>query len=103
MAWGLSAHTKKILHTAWKKELCVQNKWVDFDHDYATGVQNKRKEYIPIKKILRDNGVRFHTPLKRLHAFFETGPVTYNGAAQAAEDLRRRGYMVAEIPGRTKN
>lgn len=82
---------EKILHAAWKKELRVQNKRVYFDHDYATEVQNKRKESIPIKKILRDNGVCFQTPLTRLRAFFETGPVTYNGAAQAAEDLRRRG------------
>lgn len=94
---------EKILHAAWKKELRAQNKRVYFDHDYATEVQNKRKEYIPIKKILRDNGVRFQTPLTRMHAFFETGPVTYNSAAQAAEDLRRRGYTVGEIPGRTKS
>lgn len=95
---------EKILHAAWKKkELHVQNQRVYFDHDYAMEVQNKRKEYIPIKKILRDNGIRFQTPLTRLHAFFETGPATYNSAAQAAEDLRKRGYTVSEIPGRTKS
>lgn len=94
---------EKILHATWKKELHVQNKREYFDYDYATEVQNKRKECIPIKKILRDNGVRFHTPQTRLRAFFTTGPVTYNSAAQAAEDLRRRWYTVGEIPGRTKN
>lgn len=73
------------------------------DHDYATEVQNKRKEYIPIKKAVRNNGVCFQTTLTRLHAFFETGPVMYNSAAQAAEDLHRRGYTVDEIPGRTKS
>ena len=57
-----------------KKELCVQNKRVYFGHDYATEVQNKRKEYIPIKKILQDNGVCFQTPLTRLRAFFRNGP-----------------------------
>ena len=35
--------------------------------------------------------------------FFETGPATYNSAAQTAEDLRRRGYTVSKIPGRTKS
>lgn len=94
---------EKILHAAWKKELRVQNKRVYFDHDYATEVQNKRKEYIPIKKTLLDNGKRFQTPLTRLRAFFETGPVTYNSAAQAAEDLRRRGYAVGETPSRIKS
>lgn len=94
---------EKILHAAWKKELRVQNKRVYFDHDYATEVQNKRKEYIPIKKILRENGVRFQTPLTKLRAFFDTGSATYNSAAQAAEDLRRRGYTVGEIPGRIRS
>lgn len=61
---------EKILYAAWKKELRVQNKRVYVDHDYATEVQNKSKEYIPIKKILRDNGIRFQTPLTRLRAFF---------------------------------
>ena len=61
---------EKILHAAWKKELRVQKKRVYFDHDYATEVQNKRKEYIPIKKILRDKGVRFQTPLTRMRVFF---------------------------------
>ena len=35
--------------------------------------------------------------------FLKTGPVMYNSAAQAAEDLRRRGYAVGEIPSRTKS
>ena len=91
---------EKILHATWKKELNVQNKWAYFDHDYATEVQNKRKEYIRIKKTLQDNGIRFTTPLTRLRAFFETGPAMYNSAAQAAADLQRRGYIVNEIPGR---
>lgn len=73
---------ENILHAAWKKELCVQDKRVYFDHDYATEVQNIGKEYIPIKKILWDNGIRFQTPLTRLRAFFETGPVTYNRPAE---------------------
>lgn len=93
---------ENIINAAWKKELRVQNKRVYFDHDYATEVQNKRREYGPIKKTLRDNGVRFQTPLTRLRALFATGPVTYNSAAQAAEDLRRRGYTVDEIPSRAK-
>ena len=41
----------------------LQNKRVYFDHDYATDMQNKRKEYTPVKKALKENGVRFQTPL----------------------------------------
>lgn len=40
----------------------------------------------------------FHAASKK-----QTGPVMYNSAAQAAEDLRRRGYAVGEIPGRIKS
>lgn len=95
---------ERTLQAAWKKELQVQNKRVYFDHDYATAVQNKRKEYTPIKKTLWDNGIRFQTPLTRLRVYFETGPVMYDSAAQAAEDLRRRGYAVDEVAGgRTKS
>lgn len=72
--WFLKFSVKeKILHTACKKELCNQNKRVYFDHDYATDVQNKRKEHIPVKKVLKENGIRFQTLLTRMRVFFETG------------------------------
>lgn len=45
----------------------------------------------------------FPDPTDQIACFFETGPVMYNSAAQAAEDLHRRGYAVDEIPGRTKS
>lgn len=94
---------EKILRDAWKKELRIQNKRVYFDHDYATEVQNKRREYIPVKKTLKDNNIRFQTPLTKMRVFFETGPVMYNSAAQAAEDLRRRGFTVSGITDAPKN
>lgn len=94
---------EKILHTAWKKEVRVQNKRVYFDHDYATDVQNKRKEYTPVKRALKENGIRFQTPLTRMRVFFETGTVLYNNAAQAAEDLRKRGFNVGETARGTKS
>lgn len=40
---------KKVIHAAWKKPITFEGKWVSFDHDYATEVLSKRKEYIPIK------------------------------------------------------
>ena len=89
---------EKILHAAWKKELRIQNRQVNFDHDYATDVQHKRKEYVPFKKILKENGIRFQTPLTRMRVFFDSGTTTYNSAAQAAEDLRKRGFTVGVIP-----
>ncbi|CAK6982577.1 unnamed protein product, partial [Scomber scombrus] len=79
---------EKLLHAAWKKERRIQNKQVYFDFDYATEVQTKRREYIPINKVVKDNGICFQSPLRRMHVFFETGPIMYNSAIQAAVDLR---------------
>lgn len=39
----------------------VQNKWLYFDHDYATEVQKKRRECEPLKKVLKMAGIRFQT------------------------------------------
>ncbi|KAJ8272211.1 hypothetical protein COCON_G00110700 [Conger conger] len=87
---------EKILHTTWKKQPSFQTKRVYFDHDYAADVQNKRKEYIPIKKKLKERGIRFQTPLTRMRVFFESGTVLYNSVMQAAEDLRKRGFTLGK-------
>ncbi len=44
---------EKVLSAAWKKPITVDGKRIYFDHDYATGVMEKRREYLPIKKILK--------------------------------------------------
>lgn len=64
---------ESILYAAWKTGLNYNNKRVYFDHDYADGVQKKRKEYAPIKKILKEHGIRFQTLLTRMRVHFETG------------------------------
>jgi hypothetical protein len=35
---------------------------VFFDHDYAGEILKRRKEYTPIKKALKEKGIRFQTP-----------------------------------------
>lgn len=52
---------------------------------------------IPVKKALKEKGVRFQTPLTRMRVFFETGSVMYNSVTQAAEDLRKRGFSMGEV------
>lgn len=66
-----------------------------FDHDYAAGVMEKRREYLPIKKTLKEKGIRFHTPLMKMRVFLDSGTVTYESADQAAEDLRAKGFPVS--------
>ncbi|CAL1574303.1 unnamed protein product [Knipowitschia caucasica] len=84
-----------ILHAAWKKTVRIQ---VYFDHDYALEVQKRRKEYIPIKRALKEKGIRFQTPLTKMRVFYTSGSVLYDSAIQAAEDLRKRGMDVDRVP-----
>lgn len=79
----------------------MQEKRVYFDHDYAEEMQRKRKEYTPIKKVLKENKIRFQTPLTKMH--LQSGTVTCNNSFEAAEDLAKRGFSVGPIrASRTK-
>eukprot|EP00064_Thunnus_orientalis_P011521 superscaffoldBa00001670_g11552 len=89
---------EKILMAAWKKSIYVQEKRVFFDHDYAEPVQQRRKEYVPIKRALKENGIRFQTPLTQMRVLFDSGMVTFNSAKEAAADLRKRGLPAVITP-----
>lgn len=89
-----------VLKEAWKKKVTYQSRTLSFDHDYATEVIRKRKEYNGIKKILKERGIRFQTPLTRIRIHWEAGTRTYDSALEAAEELRRRGIPI-ELPGRS--
>ncbi|KAK7912348.1 hypothetical protein WMY93_012559 [Mugilogobius chulae] len=91
---------EKIISAAWKKKISVDGQRVFFDHDYATAVMEKRREYLPIKKLLKQNGIRFHTPMTRMRVFLDSGTVTYQSAEQAAEDLRAKGFLISPSPKR---
>ncbi|KAF7644107.1 hypothetical protein LDENG_00227690 [Lucifuga dentata] len=78
---------EKILHAAWKKKISMQDRRVYFDHDYAENVQWKRREYTPIKKLLKEKKIRFQTPLTKMRVHFDSGTVTYNSAEEAVADL----------------
>ena len=66
-----------------------------FDHDYMGEILNRRNEYTPIKKALKEKGIRFQTPLPaKMQVFLENGTVTYEHADQAAENLKSRGISV---------
>lgn len=80
---------EKVLQAAWKKTMYVQEKRVYFDHDYAERVQQKRREYAPIKRVLKENKIRFQTPLTKMRVHLDSGGVTYNNTTEAAEDLSK--------------
>lgn len=85
-----------VLRSAWKKgEIRLDQQRLYFDQDYPAEIQKKRRAYAPIRKLLKEKGLRFQTPPPaRLRVFFDSGPVIYNSAAEATEDLRRRGYAL---------
>lgn len=90
----------KIINAAWRKTIIVDGRKVFFDHDYATAVMEKWREYQPIKKLLKERGIRFHTPMTRMRVFLHSGTVVYGSADQASEDLRARDFSVPPIPKR---
>ncbi len=90
----LEYRTKElVLRSAWKKgETHIDQRRVHFDQDYPAETQKKRKAYAPIRKLLKEKGLRFQTPPPaKLRVFFDSGPVTYNSATEAMQDLRKRG------------
>lgn len=84
-----------VLRSAWKKgEMRLNQQRVYFDQDYPAETQKQRKAYAPIRKLLKEKGLRFQTPPPaKLRVFFEGGPVTYNNAAEAIKDMQKKGFI----------
>lgn len=82
---------EKVLREVWRKKIQLGNKVLSFDHDYATEVVQKRKEYNAAKRILKEKGVRFQTPFTRMRIHWETGTRVYNSAGEVKQELERRG------------
>lgn len=90
---------EQVLHTAWKKkEVRLEGKRIYFDHDYPPEILKKRKAYAGILKELKIKGIRFQTPHPaKLKVFFGDGTQIYESAAEAAKDLKKRGFSVGNV------
>lgn len=90
---------EEIIKTAWQNKGFVwKGKQINFDHDYASGVLKKRREYAEVKKILKEKGIRFQTPFPaRMRVFYEDGVCMYNSAIEATRDMAERGLPVAVV------
>ena len=88
-----------------KKRSAPERKYgVYFDQDYPTETQKKRKVYAPIRKLLKEKGLRFQTPPPaRLWVFFDSGPVTYSRVDEAMADLKKRGLATDGDRGERRN
>uniref|UniRef100_A0A096M501 L1 transposable element RRM domain-containing protein n=1 Tax=Poecilia formosa TaxID=48698 RepID=A0A096M501_POEFO len=85
---------EQILRAAWKKPIYIQEKRKFFDHDYAETIQ---REYAPVKKVLKENAIRFQIPLAKMRVHFDSGMIIYNSAEEAALDLKRCGFAVGPV------
>lgn len=89
----------EILKRAWqKKGFMLGGKKVIADHDYAPDVLKRRREYLEVKRVLREKKIKFQTPFPaRLRVFYENNTCVYNSAAEATKDMVNRGYQITVI------
>ncbi|KAE8277412.1 hypothetical protein D5F01_LYC24656 [Larimichthys crocea] len=86
-----------VLREAWKKgKILVGNRALHSDHDYASEIVKKRKEYNDIKKALKERGIRFQTPYTRMRIHWDSGVRTYDSAQEAWRDLKKRGFQIED-------
>ncbi|KAK7882818.1 hypothetical protein WMY93_028992 [Mugilogobius chulae] len=83
-----------ILKKAWQKRLKIDGKPLFFDHDYAHEVVQKRKAYGGIKRVLKENGVKFQTPMTKIKIHWADGTKAYGNPHDAAEEMRKRGLEI---------
>ena len=89
----LKFETKEmVLSHAWKRKIHVGEKRIFFYLDYATEVVRKRKEYRAIKKMLKEERIRFQSLLARMRIHWASGVKTYDSAEDVERDMVARGY-----------
>lgn len=90
---------EEVIKKAWeKKGFVFEEKRVYVDHDYAPAVIKMRKEYNEVKKVLRENKIKFQTPFPaRLRVHYEGETCLYESAAEATRDMVKRGLQVRVI------
>ena len=94
---------EETLRLVWQmKGFTLDGKKVIIDHDYIPEVMKQRREYTEAKKILKENKIKFQTPYPaRMRVFYNDGTRVYNTAAEATEDMVKRGFTVTIIRPRT--
>ena len=92
-----------ILKKAWERKIQVGGKQLGFDHDYPPEVVQKRKEYIPVKKILKEKGIKFQTPFTKMRVSWPDGVKMYHNAAEVIQAMEERGYIEDTSAGRRRD
>lgn len=96
----LSYKTKEdILRMAWQKRgFEWRNNKITLDHDYASGILLKRREYAEARRVLKENNIKFRSlyPAK-LRVFYDEGMTTYESVQEATRDMADRGLPVTVL------
>lgn len=67
---------EEVLHKAWtKKTVLWEGRRIYFDQDYPPAISQKRKEYAEVKRVLKQQYIRFQTPFPyKLRVFTRMRP-----------------------------
>lgn len=87
---------ENVLKTAWRTKVEVEGQRVNFDQDYSTEVAVKRRSYVGLKRILKERGIRFQSPMATLRVHWNDGIKIYNSAQDAARAMQQRGWTVPD-------
>ena len=79
-----------VLRKAWATEVKVDGRRIGFDHDYPQEVVKLRKEYVPLKKLLKEKGISFSSPFTKLRVRWPDGTVVYTTAEEADREIHRK-------------
>lgn len=90
---------EELLRMAWqKKGFMFNNSKVSLDHDYAQDVLERRREYGEIRRVLKENNIKFQTVFPaRLRVFFKEETKIYDSVEDASADLADRGLPVTRV------
>lgn len=94
---------EEVLRRVWQmKGFTLNGKRVIVDHDYAPDVLKQRREYTEAKRVLKENKIKFQTPYPaRMKVFYDEETCLYNTAAEATDDMVKRGFTVTIVRPRT--
>ena len=91
-----------VLRKAWETEVKVSGRRIGFDHDYPPEVVKMRRDYVPLKKILKQQGIGFSSPFTRLKIQWPEGTKIYTTAEEAAREMHAKGLKYKDrTPERT--
>lgn len=91
---------EEVIRLAWqKKGFMWENHKIYLNHDYALDILARRREYVEVRRALREKNTRFQTLfLARLRVVFEEETLTYKCAEGTTADLAAQGFPVKVIP-----